>query len=73
MPMDVTGIVWTGEWQEKWAVPGVPVNADGRLIIESERQFLPKHYLFPLPTSQLQLNSNLKQNPGWEQFTIHNA
>lgn len=65
MPMDVTGIVWTGEWQEKWAVPGVPVNADGRLIIESERQFLPKHYLFPLPTSQLQLNSNLKQNPGW--------
>lgn len=65
MPMDITGIVWTGEWQEKWAVPGVPVNADGRLVVESERQFLPKHYLFPLPTNQLQLNPNLKQNPGW--------
>ena len=65
MPMDITGIVWTGEWQEKWANPGVPVNADGRLVIESERQFLPKHYLFPLPTSQLQLNPNLKQNPRW--------
>ncbi len=65
MPMDVTGIVWTGEWQEKWAVPGVPVNADGRLVVESERQFLPKHYLFPLPSSQLQLNPNLKQNPSW--------
>jgi len=65
MPKDITGIVWTGEWQEKWAAPGVPVNADGRLVIESERQFLPKHYLFPLPTSQLQLNPNLKQNPGW--------
>ncbi|KAA5452662.1 RagB/SusD family nutrient uptake outer membrane protein, partial [Bacteroides cellulosilyticus] len=24
-----------------------------------------KHYLYPLPTDQLQLNPNLKQNPGW--------
>ncbi|WP_438264361.1 RagB/SusD family nutrient uptake outer membrane protein, partial [Bacteroides cellulosilyticus] len=24
-----------------------------------------RHYLYPLPTDQLQLNPNLKQNPGW--------
>lgn len=26
----------------------------------------PKHYLFPLPRTELLLNSNLSQNPGWE-------
>ena len=26
----------------------------------------PKHYLFNIPTAQIGLNPNLKQNPGWE-------
>ena len=25
-----------------------------------------RHYLYPLPQDQLQINNNLKQNPGWE-------
>lgn len=29
------------------------------------RIFLPKHYLFPIPFSEMQRNTNLKQNPGW--------
>jgi hypothetical protein len=31
----------------------------------SPRVFLPKHYLFPIPFSEMQRNPNLKQNPGW--------
>lgn len=65
MPKDIIGIKWDGEWPEKWASPGMAQDADGRLIVEDKRQFLPKHYLFPLPSSQLMLNPNLKQNPGW--------
>ncbi|MDR1866505.1 MAG: RagB/SusD family nutrient uptake outer membrane protein [Bacteroidales bacterium] len=25
-------------------------------------------YLFPIPKNDLSLNSNLKQNPGWEKY-----
>lgn len=64
MPKDITGIVWTGEWETKWASPG-PLDKDGRVLVEGNRQFEQKHYLFPLPSSQLQLNPNLGQNPGW--------
>ena len=37
------------------------------LLIETGRQFNPaKHYLFPVPFKQMQLNHNLApQNPGW--------
>lgn len=43
------------------------VDASGALIIDplSNRKFTKKHYLLPIPTDQLLLNSNLKQNPGW--------
>lgn len=29
------------------------------------RTYEAKHYLYPIPTGQLTLNKNLKQNPGW--------
>lgn len=29
------------------------------------RTFLAKHYLFPIPFSEMQRNTSLKQNPGW--------
>lgn len=29
------------------------------------RMFLSKHYLWPIPQSEINLNSNLSQNPGW--------
>lgn len=65
MPMDFLGIRWQGQWKQKWANPGKPLNQDGRLIWESGRQWQEKHYLYPLPIDQLQLNPNLNQNPGW--------
>ena len=34
--------------------------------METGRRWQDKHYLFPLPKDQLQLNPNLKQNPGWD-------
>lgn len=67
MPMDFCGIKHVGEWRNRWANPGFPTNTDGRLIIETGRVWQEKHYLHPLPTSQLQLNPNLGQNPGWAQ------
>ncbi|MCM1066858.1 MAG: RagB/SusD family nutrient uptake outer membrane protein [Muribaculaceae bacterium] len=65
MPMNITGIVWKGEWITKWPATGFPTDAEGRIVVESGRVFDQKHYLFPLPYNQLQLNPNLKQNPGW--------
>lgn len=66
MPMDFTGIRHTGEWQVRWAKPGVPTDSEGHLIIESGRVWAEKNYLHPLPVDQRQLNPNLGQNPGWE-------
>jgi hypothetical protein len=54
--------------------PGVVVGKD--LYVNAEGFILPyavslpqgrkfKNYLFPLPLDELQLNTNLKQNPGW--------
>lgn len=65
MPQDFTGIHWTGEWKTKWTNPGLATNADGCLIYESGRQWAERNYLYPLPVDQLQLNPNMKQNPGW--------
>lgn len=70
MPMDILGVRWKGtEYETKWKVNGgspSPVNADGDLIWETGRVWQQKHYLLPIPTQQIQLNPNLKQNPGWE-------
>jgi hypothetical protein len=46
----------------------VQVDADGFIISDdaSNRQFSDKHYLFPVPLDQIQLNPNLApNNPGW--------
>lgn len=68
MPMDILGIKWTGtEYQTKyWPGCTVPRNAQGYLVFETDRKWHEKNYLFPIPTDQLQLNPNLKQNPGWK-------
>ncbi|OQY93871.1 MAG: hypothetical protein B6D37_10430 [Sphingobacteriales bacterium UTBCD1] len=45
-----------------------PLSADGYVLLEaaSFRSFKPQRdYLWPLPTRELALNSNLQQNPGW--------
>ncbi len=67
MKMDLLGVKWKGtEFEKEWPSVSSPVNADGCLILESERIWNDKHYLYPLPTDQLLLNPNLKQNPGWD-------
>lgn len=68
MPQDLLGIKWVGEWKTKWAKPGYAVNSDDRLVLETGRVFQEKHYLYPLPVDQQQLNPNIGQNPGWPKF-----
>ncbi|RXK86839.1 RagB/SusD family nutrient uptake outer membrane protein [Filimonas effusa] len=66
MPQDMLGIKWTGtEFQTAWSNVTFPKNADGCLIIETGRKWTNKNYLYPLPSDQLSLNPNLKQNPDW--------
>lgn len=67
MPMDLLGIKWTGtEFQTTWTgAAATPKNSDGALILENGRKWAERNYLLPLPTDQLLLNPNLKQNPGW--------
>ena len=66
MSQDLLGIKWTGtEYESTWAAMASSVkNDDGCLLLETGRQFLPKHYLYPIPTDQLKLNPNLK--PNWQ-------
>jgi len=66
MPKDILGVKWTGtEYATKWPNASYAKNSDGYLILETGRKWESRHYLYPLPTDQLQLNPNLKQNPGW--------
>lgn len=67
MPMDQLGVLYRGTWFEtNWPTQARPLNAEGCIIMYSGRQWADKNYLYPLPSDQLQLNPNLKQNPGWE-------
>lgn len=67
MPQDITGVKWRGtEFETAWSSCPYTTNADGCLVIETGRKWEDKNYLFPLPHDQLQLNPNLKQNPGWD-------
>ncbi|MDP4214006.1 MAG: RagB/SusD family nutrient uptake outer membrane protein [Bacteroidota bacterium] len=70
MPEALEGVKWTGTQyatDPRWSSLNFPVDPDGYLIVEpaSDRKFVSKHYLFPLPTRQLLLNPALIQNPGW--------
>lgn len=72
MPMEVRGVKYEGtEFETNYPLTiGVDifVDGDGFKVLEysSARVFdEQKHYLFPLPLVELQLNKNLIQNPGW--------
>ncbi len=44
----------------------VSVNADHYIVVcNKTRKYDKKHYLFPVPTNELNLNKNIRQNPGW--------
>lgn len=79
LPMDIKGIniknsnwsdpiVINGSNRNPYAGSGWNTDAAGFIIAESAagRSFNPgKHYLRPVPTKEILLNPNLKQNPGW--------
>jgi len=73
LPQAIKGVKFVGtEYQTRYPDlhPGVDiqVDANGFIIAEStsSRQFLPKHYLDPIPLQQIQLSKGtLTQNPGW--------
>ncbi|MBQ8673911.1 MAG: RagB/SusD family nutrient uptake outer membrane protein [Bacteroides sp.] len=67
MPQDQQGVLYTGTWFEgNWTSPGRTIGSDGCLVMYTERVWEDKHYLYPLPSDQLQLNPQLEQNPGWK-------
>lgn len=73
LPQAIKGVKFVGtEYQTRY--PGlqvgvdIQVDANGFIIAEpaSSRQFLPKHYLDPIPLQQIQLSEGtLIQNTGW--------
>jgi hypothetical protein len=73
MPMALKGVKFVGtEYQTRYpdlqVGVDIQVDANGFIIAEpaGSRQFLPKHYLMPLPLQQVQLsNGTLDQNTGW--------
>lgn len=47
-------------------VKNLPVDNSGDLILFTDRIFQePKHYTWPIPQTQRDINKNLSQNPGW--------
>ena len=67
MPQDQLGVKVTGTWFENnWSNQSRSLNADGYIIMYEGRVWSDKHYLYPLPSDQLQLNPQLEQNPGWK-------
>jgi len=67
MPMDQTGVLYTGTWFESnWPAQSRSLTSDGHILLYGGRTWSDKLYLYPLPSDQLQLNPGLKQNPGWE-------
>ena len=50
--------------------PEIDINSDGYMIgsntLNQPRIYEAKHYFYPIPTTQLTLNTSMKQNPGWE-------
>ena len=66
MQQTLTGVKITGTWFESnWTNHGRELDSEGCLILYADRAWSQKNYLYPLPSDQLQLNPQLKQNPGW--------
>jgi hypothetical protein len=73
LPQALKGVKFVGtEYQQKY--PSLQIGSDiqvdenGFIVAEPApaRQFLPKHYLDPIPLQQIQLSKGtLTQNPGW--------
>ena len=67
MPKDLLGIRYTGTWfGQNWNDMPYNTNSDGYIVLYNGREWNDRNYLLPLPSDELQLNPELKQNPGWE-------
>jgi hypothetical protein len=45
---------------------GATVGTDNGFVRIESRQFMPeKHYLWPIPQKERDMNKNLDQNPNW--------
>lgn len=69
MNQPLLGVKYTGtEYESHWGgtAPSQAKNSEGCLIIDNNRKWTDKNYLYPIPSDQLQLNPRLGQNPGWE-------
>ena len=67
MPGDLLGIKYDGTgYESAWTDMPNQTNEDGYIILYSNREWNDRNYLLPLPSDELQLNPELKQNPGWE-------
>ncbi len=61
------GYITTAEMAQSTYTEGMPTVKAGALITEmkANRIFSKKNYLLPIPTNEIALNANLKQNPNW--------
>lgn len=70
MNQPLLGVKYSGtEFQSNWGSatrPNQALDSEGCLIMDNSRKWTDKNYLYPIPSDQMQLNPNLKQNPGWE-------
>lgn len=72
MVKPVEGITWKGtqyETDDRWSGLVYDLSTSGAIIVEKDRKFEQKHYLFPIPLRQIMLNPALEQNPGWKKTT----
>jgi hypothetical protein len=73
MKLPILGVKWAGtEYQNTWpSMSSAPKYSssnpflDGAIIVDAVRNFTAKNYLYPIPSQEILLNSNLTQNPGW--------
>ena len=69
MNQPLLGVKYTGtEYESHWGgtAPSQAKNSEGCLIMDNNRKWTDKNYLYPIPSDQQQLNPQLGQNPGWE-------
>ncbi len=66
MPQDFKGVQHTGTAYAASWTSDYSLDSDGTVVFRTDRVWNDaKHYLYPLPSDELQLNPNLNQNPGW--------
>ena len=68
MPKDLLGIKYTDDtwFGQNWNNMPYSTNSEGYIILYTGREWNERNYLLPIPSDELQLNPELKQNPGWE-------